>query len=197
VNVTLSVFVISNVMSRFESTLTPPSSWVNTFPSIVIVAAAPLGLVLGEAETLAEGEGLDDGDVLVEADGDVLGDSEGVALTDAEGEAETDADGDSDGVPLGLLEADTDGELLGDGELDGLLEADAEGDVLELVEGLVLGLVEAEALGDDEADADGDDEGLEPPDAYPKLHRTADVTSASAVVKLGASPASVALTILV
>jgi hypothetical protein len=154
--------------------LTPPSTRVNTFPSIVIVAAAPLGLVLGEAETLAEGEGLVDGDVLVEADGDVLGDAEGVALTDVDGEDETDADGDSEAVPLGLLEADADGELLVDGELDGLLDADAEGLVDGDADGEALGLVLGEADGELDAEVDGlvdgdvegDDEGLETLNGY-------------------------------
>lgn len=48
---------------------TPVLVVVKTAPSIVIVAAAPLGLVLGEPETLADGEGDADGEELTEADG--------------------------------------------------------------------------------------------------------------------------------
>lgn len=150
-------------MSRFESTLTPPASWVKTFPSIVIVVAAPLGLVLGEAEGLDDGDGDDDGEELVDADGLL----DGEALTDAEGLLEGDDDG------LGELDGEVDGDALGVAE--GLLEGVPETDVLGLVLGLVLGDVEGEAetdvlgleetdaLGDEDGDEDGDVEGDDDP----------------------------------
>ena len=199
----MATFVISKLMSRFESTLTPPASWVKTFPSIVIVVAAPLGLVLGEAEGLDDGDGDDDGDELVEADGDVLGDvdgealavadgeelTEGDALADSDGDALTDAegllDGDDDG--LGELDGEVDGDSLG--VADGLLEGDAETDVLGLALTLVLGdsdgvadgeddgLADGDALGDAEAVEEGDVEGLEeapPATLFPKYSRNMD-----------------------
>jgi hypothetical protein len=157
--------------------LTPPSTRVNTFPSIVIVAAAPLGLVLGEAETLAEGDGDDDGEELVEADGDVLGEVDGDALAVADGDDDV----------LGELDGEVEGDSLGVAE--GLLDGDDETDVLGLALTLVLGetdgvedgeddgLADGDALGDAEAVEEGDVEGLEeapPATWFPKYSRNMD-----------------------
>lgn len=148
-NVRLFEFAIWNFRSLLESTLTPPVSRVKTFPSIVIVTSSPLGLVLGDAETLDDGDGDADG----EDDADALGDE----LADADGELEADADGLLDGVDDGELETDADGVL--DGEADGVPDGDAdgvlEGDALAELLGDADGLADGEELGDDDGDDDG------------------------------------------
>lgn len=74
VNSTSAGFVSSNISVSSGLATTPVLVVVKTVPSIVIVAAAPLGLVLGEAETLDDGEGEELGDDETEA----LGEDDGL-----------------------------------------------------------------------------------------------------------------------
>jgi hypothetical protein len=197
VNVLSAAFVNWKESSRFESTLTPPETRVNTFVSSVIVASTPLGDVLGDAETLEDGDGLEDVEAETDALGVELGDVEG----DVDGVLDAEADGDVDGDVLGVALAEVDGELLGDGLDDGLVEGDAETDVEGVLDADADGVLEGDAdtdvlglaltlvLGDDDGDADGvalgdvegevegDDEGLDDPPAttrFPRYRRNMD-----------------------
>lgn len=152
-NVTAWMFAIWNM-----TTLLPPS----TVPSILIVVSAPLGLSLGDAEMLNDGDGLADGDADGEAegvaDGDALGLADGVAEAEAlglpEGVAETVALGDAEGVAETDALGDSDGVADGDG--------DAEGEPLGVDEtlGLADGVADADALGEDDGVADAEADGL-------------------------------------
>lgn len=135
------------------STLTPRPKWDTTFVSTVIVSAAPLGLELGDEDTLELGDGEEDGELDTELDGVDEALLDGLLDTELEGLDETLDDGVEDTLLDGVLDGLEDGLGLEDGELDadedGVLdgELDTEDDGLE--------------LGELDTDDDGEDDGEE------------------------------------